>query len=198
MGSAGLYQHPCLCFAILRVRLNLEADRRICCDAPDKARIGKNRKPPMISRTFSSSSKRPYYLLLLAAFPVMWLGFYLGSTASGLGTPGEPLSIFVRALICAGPAVGIVLAAPRGWWLLTILHGYGFHAGYTFGDSLGAALETLMEAPISALMGSRMAPPAGRSHMDLMWILFFTIWITGLVYMVRRRWGGCEFPRATP
>ena len=197
MDSARSYKHACLCFIMCGARLNVEADYQISRNAPHKSRIGKNRMTPMISRTFSSSSKRPFYLLLLAAFPVMWLGFYLGSIASGLGTPGEPLCIFVRALICAGPAVGFVLAAPRGWWLLAILHGYGFHAGYTFGDSLGAALATLMGAPVSALVGRRMAPPAGSCHMDLLWIFLFTTWITGFIYVLRRCWAGGECPMAT-
>lgn len=141
---------------------------------------------PMNHPEFSLSGLRPFRVLLLGALPVLWAGFHLGAFASGLGTDGEPRTIVVRALICAVPAVGLALAAPRCWWLLTIFHGYGFHAGHTFGDAMGAALGTLLAAPFAALTGNRIGLTSDPAHPDLLWIYLFTLWLTAFISFLRR------------
>lgn len=142
---------------------------------------------PMSHPEFSLSGLRPFRVLLLGALPVLWAGFHLGAFASGLGTDGERPTILVRALICAVPAVGLALAAPRGWWLLAIFHGYGFHAGHTFGDAMGAALGTLLAAPFAALTGNRIGLTADRNRLDLIWIHAFTLWLTAFVFFLSCR-----------
>ena len=140
----------------------------------------------MYSERPLTTGQRQFLAVFLGALPAIYLGFRIGLIASDVGFHSELGSIFLRGLICAAPAAVLALLVPRYWLLPSLIYGYGFYSGYTFGDSIATGLRILVALPFAALTGQRVGTPPQPSHAELPWLFLFAFWLAGIIYLLRR------------
>ena len=134
-----------------------------------------------------TAAERHFLAAFLGAVPAIYLGFRIGSVASDFGSHRDLASIFARALICAAPATILALLAPRVWLLPSLIYGYGFYCGYTFGDGFGAAFATLLAIPVAALTGQSIGTPPEPRHPELLWLFILALWLATVTAFIRHR-----------
>jgi hypothetical protein len=133
-----------------------------------------------------TSGERQFLAVFLGALPAIFIGFYVGVSASGIGSPRELASIIVRALVCGAPTAALAALAPRSWFLPSLIYGYGFYSGYTLFDGFGAAIATVFVAPFAALTGQRIGTPQQPTHPELLWLFIIALWLATFISFLRR------------
>jgi hypothetical protein len=136
----------------------------------------------------STSDVRQAGIAVLAALAALFIGFYVGSFAAGVGSPRVLSSILLRSVVCAVPATAFALLMPRFWVLPAIVYGFAFYCGYTFLDGIRVGLAVVFLTPIAALTGQRLGTPPEPTHPELLWLFVIAIWFAALTSFLRRRY----------
>ena len=135
-----------------------------------------------------TSGERQFLAVFLGALPAIFIGFYVGLSASSVGAPHELASIFVRALVCGVPAAVLAALAPRSWFLSSLIYSYGFYTGYTLFDGFCASIATVFVAPFAALTGQPIGTPPQPTPPELLWLLMIALWLATFISFLRRHY----------
>jgi hypothetical protein len=90
----------------------------------------------MISNPPLTSKERSTSILFLGFFPILYLGFYLGSYSTQIGLPENILHVTLRVLACAFPAGVFSALFPRSYLLPVILYLSAYCIGYCIAVNL--------------------------------------------------------------
>jgi hypothetical protein len=134
------------------------------------------------------ANQRSFLTLFLGVFPTLGIGFLMGLLGSEIGPQRDldPVSVFLRALVCSVPPAILALNRSRLWLYLLPIYCCGFYYGYTFGDSSDILNEVAAAAPYAFLFGVPLGTPLRPEHPELFWIFAFSLWLSAIVAFVRR------------
>ena len=130
--------------------------------------------------------ERQFVTLVIGGIPACILGFFLGLWGNEIGGRElDPGSVLLRGAYCSVFPVILAWLMPRAWVapVLTYLTGFSMGSGLAGGF---AVIPELIRAPVRWMEGKSIILSQPAEHPDLPWILGLTLWLAGLVAILRR------------
>jgi hypothetical protein len=137
-----------------------------------------------------TTGQHHFLVVFYTAFPAFYVGHIFGFLATEVGPQhdADPISILVRALVCAAAPVLFSWLWPRFWLLPSLIYGFGFYAGYTCFDGLANLPMLLATIPYAVLLGLPLGTPPQPQHPELLWLFAFALWLTAFIAFIRRHY----------